>query len=370
MIIIVASALISGSIMVFNYTKCNKKIILVFSISLACISYSYMPVQADDLYRHYLQMDSYKGLNLIEVIGSGFLFVNNLALYFIGLTGLKGILPLVATFITYFLLLDAAVDIAKTFKPNKLQYSLLILLLLGIVPYTFVVSGIRFYTSVAIFVYACYREFVKKNSNAWTQLLYTIPIFIHYSLIILFAFKIILRLTYKNKLYFKIVCLIFITYDLWKNAIISVLLSHKPGDFIDKLKMYSQPFPYDSLWQRLLIIFLFIAYIVTFFIIILNKRTNKEGAKGEIVEGQENSLKYLSILFFSISIGNIQSFYLPERFLIIAVVILIMYVMEMKIQKNNIICSYYILLTAVIGVSYYVQFVRRLTGTFQIFNVF
>jgi hypothetical protein len=365
-ILIITVLIITGKIIIFNYTKCNKKIIFIFSMALACISFSYIPVETNDLFRHYLQIDFFKNYSIMDVMSYDFLFIINLVFYFISIINLKGLLPFLSTLITYYLLIYIAIDIAKTFKPGKLQYSIIILLLLGIIPYNFVVSGVRFYTCVAIFIYACYREFIKNNNNFNTKLLYIFPIFIHYSSVLFYMFKVLLKLTYKNKFIFGIVCLVLATYYYWKNILISILSNYDLGNFKNKVEMYSETFLYDSSWQLMQITFLFIVYILILFIGNLNKESIRNG----LVEKKEIRLKYLSILFVAMSIGNIQSFYLSERFLVVAIIILIMHTLTIKIPKSSIVIVYCFLAFIVIGAAYYIQFARALTGQFEIFNIF
>ncbi len=374
LVLVIAILFVTGLRIIFDYKKCGKKTIMIFAVALSCISFSYIPIESDDLYRHFLDLNYLKDFNIIDVISLDFLFVKNLLFYLVSLTGINGFLAFTSTFVTYYLIILVIINVSKKYNTSKIQYILLVLICLSVLPYTFVVSGVRFHMAVAIFVYACYREFIEKKNNILTNIIYILPIFLHYSAIVFIVFKILSNITNKNKFIFGITCLTLATYSYWKMSLLEFISSASLKVFIDKVEMYSEEFVYKSSWQMLLLVFYILVYVAVFFVSIILKENKKEKVKNELEKNEKTetidiSLKYLSGLFFSMSIGNIGSFYLSERFLVVSIILLIIYTLGFKITKNSIKYFYFAMFPVLIYVGFYIQYIRKLNGVFEIFKL-
>lgn len=374
LVLVIALIIITGLRIIFNYKKCGKVTIVLFAVALSCISFSYIPVKSDDLYRHFLDLNYLRDFNIIDVVSLDFLFIKNLFFYLVSLTKINGLLAFISTFVTYYLIVLVMINVSKKYNTSKIQYILLVLICLSVLPYTFVVSGVRFHMAVAIFVYACYREFIEKKNNMLTNILYILPVFLHYSAIVFILFKLLSNITHKNKYVFAILCLILSTYSYWKIWLLDFISNASLKGFVDKVEMYSEEFVYKSSWQWLLLVFYIIVYLTIFFVSIILKENKKEKIKNELknkekIEIIDIRLKYLSGLFFSMSIGNIESFYLSERFLIIGIILLIIYTLGFKVTKNSIKYIYFAMFPIFIYVGFYIQYIRRLNGVFEIFKL-
>lgn len=188
--------------------------IYIFGISfnLALIGYYYVPSVSNDLYRHFLTMDVLKNKSFVEALFYDPLIIKNFWFYIISKINLYNLLPFTAVLIPYYLVMKDIVKFGRNQICNNfiiVSLTLLPIFLSGIIQ---PVSGVRFIFSVFMFFHGLYREFILKKNNLKTKIYYILPLFIHYSIVLLFVLKFIFNIFDRIEVKSKFILLFLLSF--------------------------------------------------------------------------------------------------------------------------------------------------------------
>lgn len=221
---------------VFKYIKDKKHIFLPLfgALLLAVLSYFWIPEKGYDLKEYYFWMDKMQTFNFSNLIHYIFYrgeFLIMTYFFIISMIGNYQILPVLPTFLFYFISLYIICDYAKDKKISFGKTSLIILLFLSLFKYISIVSNLRYALAYIIFALGLYLELVKGKNGLKYKALYLIPIFIHTSSFILLFFRLILNIKNKKIVYIflAISCIVL----FFPNLIIKCLSIFNSIEFVD-----------------------------------------------------------------------------------------------------------------------------------------
>lgn len=185
---------------------------ILIALILAVVAYNFTPKEEQDLYRYYLEMNSYyKNIDIDRYLSEAF---NNTKIIFKALQytfaqiGNNRLLPFVITFISYSIVFCIILDYAKMKNINKYVTITIIAIFMCVFYHINFISGLAQFFAISIGFLGFYLEYVK-NKKGWIyKLLYVIPIFIHISTIFMLAIRVLLKFNYKKCRKFYIIILI------------------------------------------------------------------------------------------------------------------------------------------------------------------
>lgn len=187
---------------------------ILLALLLAIIAYNFNPNEMQDLYRYYYEMDVfYSNIDFDRYMEDAF---DNTKIVFKALQFLFSqignfrLLPFFITFIGYSITFYIILDYSKIKKINPYITLFTIMIFMCTFYHINFMSGLAQYLAMTIAFLGFYLEFVKKKKKIIYKLLYVIPIFIHISMIIVLAFRILMIFDFKKtKKYFLIFLIIY-----------------------------------------------------------------------------------------------------------------------------------------------------------------
>lgn len=324
-------------------------------INVSLIGYYYIPKTSNDLFRHYIIMDYLKDLSLIEVINNFStdpLIIKNLWFYLVSVTDNYGLLPFSAIFITYFLIANDIIDFGRK---EKVPYKLILLSILCTLlwfPIILPLSGVRFSTAIVLFFHAVFRELVLKKRDFLTICYYIIPLFLHYSIVVLIIIRLLLGVFRKSNLAFVImlgwIALLPIIIEMLNNLNVPYLTN-----LLDKIYIYSDiHFRNDTYNNFLYFVKIFINIFIVLLFIIIKKNLNF------IYEKYENFYLY-SLSLAAFCIGGIGLYSILNRYgqltIIFLPFLIIPLIKHLKFKLINIFAIIYFPILVIVGI--YIQYV-------------
>lgn len=206
----------------FNKKK-FKLYCLLASLSLGLLAYNYKPTIAGDLYRHYIMLEEFKMYGFNYILKTHyFRDTPTFAVYayLISLLSKKEFLPMITTFIVYFLPFQVINKICLKYKIRKNYRFISLFFLMSTLSYLSVIGGIRNMLAFSIFSFYMYEELYEKRNKKICYLGYLISLFIHSSVIILLVIKMIPIL---KKKWIIFISLIFMSWPLHLKLIMKLL---------------------------------------------------------------------------------------------------------------------------------------------------
>ena len=176
-----------------------------FSMFLASLAYSYIPVGAPDLARYFEFVGEIKKLGLPDALQNGIHGENNLQTFalfswLVGKTGDHHLLPAISVFITYFIGIYITMSFAKDMKANVMSMTAAVSVVMLMPNFYSVTNNVRNILAFSLVGLAVFRDCYREKRNIWTFLLYFIPIFLHPSSMILIVMRFALMLPGKIKI--------------------------------------------------------------------------------------------------------------------------------------------------------------------------
>jgi len=285
-IIFLISPIISTPLIILSLIIDNKNYkiyILGISFNLAFIGYYYDPIVSNDLYRHFLTMDVLKNKSFLEALFYDPLIMKNFWFYIISKINLYNLLPFTAILIPYYLVMKDMIEFGRNQIRNNLITVSLTLLIISWIGLIGAVSGIRFIFSIFMFFHGLYREYILKKNNLKTKFYYIIPLFIHYSIVVLFVLKFIVNVLDRIKNKSKFILLFLLSFwgvILEKNLslIESSVLPYLNSDYFievnEKIIFYMDYFHTGSYYIANYYMKLFFAFILIILCFISFKKNN------------------------------------------------------------------------------------------------
>lgn len=176
-----------------------------FSMFLASVAYSYIPVGAPDLVRYFAFVEEVQQLDLLDALQNGIHGESNLQVFalfswLVGKTGDYHLLPAISVFTTYFIGIYVTMTFAKDLKANTLSMTAAVSVVMLMPNYYSVTNNVRNILAFSLVGLAVFRDCYQKKRNIWTYILYFIPIFLHPSSMIIIALRFAIKLPDKIKI--------------------------------------------------------------------------------------------------------------------------------------------------------------------------
>lgn len=199
-----------------NYKWYIKGIVL----NLALIGYNYIPSITNDLYKHFMRLDSLKDLPLSKVITLQPLIFQSLWFYAVSLTGNYSILPFSAVILTYYYIIKDAVEFGIDEKVSQKVVLSFVIILIVWWQIIWPISGVRSSVAIAFFFHALYKEYIKKEKSLKTYIFYILGALLHYSVFILVALRFVIPIV---KRFATIFAFALLTWSFFADMFISIL---------------------------------------------------------------------------------------------------------------------------------------------------
>lgn len=292
----------------------DKKYYKYYSIAiifnLAFIGYYFEPLISDDLYRHFLDISHLQKMKIIDVVrmyATDPLVVKNLWFFVVSITKVPGLLPFSAIFITYYILVRDTFEFAQKERISHGYTVSFVVMVLIFWQLIWVMSGVRFSVSLVLFFHGLHREFIQEKRNWTTWSFYFLPLFIHYSVIILVAIRGLVLLRGWIKHVAKISLLFWSHFA----ELVIILLSSFGGSYLQGVtrKMHAYMLYSNESQYMLVTKYLKLAYCILF---ILGLGLLKKKHRSIYEENREIYDYGLWLSLFCI--GGSSIFIIPDRF--------------------------------------------------------
>lgn len=157
------------------------------------------PKSDPDLVRYFAILESYSGKTLFESFNIAYdnLYAVDILFHVISKLGNPQLLPAVCVFTFYFILFYIFLDYKIRMNISNKNFIIYVLFALCSISYPVVVNGIRWPIACMMIFLAFYREIIQNKKNILTWILYIIPIFLHFSMLVFVALR--LAILIRNK---------------------------------------------------------------------------------------------------------------------------------------------------------------------------
>lgn len=239
----------------------NKNVLLSFAMAWiwGIAGYCFVNPKSDpDLVRYLEILKNYDGKTLLESFNLAYDNLYSVDIFFHLVSKLENpqMLPAISVFIFYFILFYVFLDYKIKMNVSNKNFIIYILFSLGAISFPVIVNGIRWPIACMVFFLAFYREIVQNKKNVFTLLLYIIPIFMHFSMLVFVVLR--LAVFIRNK---KIAVIVTIFSGLIPNIfnLLSQILPLGSSNviigqfvyFINRGNMYFQWKDTDSGWAEI-----------------------------------------------------------------------------------------------------------------------
>ena len=290
------------------------KVLFIYTLVLSVIAFFFKPVSGNDLYRLNEIMDIYIQNNFNEIIEyakNSTTPITVLYMYFIGKTGIIGLLPAITTFITYSNIFYVLKNSIKKYNLNNKRASIILFFLMSGGIFFETISGIRTLLAFSIIGRCIYDEFVENKKFFKNIILYVIACLIHpvaIALLIIrgvyFIIKTSKTLTIKV---FNIVVVIIFFGILYKYGYVYV------NSMIVKINEYVISGSFSYFWE-------YIIGILTMFVIIKIQIFYKKNLKRNNKNNINDLYKFSILLDFIIIIFSFE-YNIYHRFILLNTII-------------------------------------------------
>ena len=240
-IVLALFSILMPGVMVLPFTICyitNKKQqkIIQLSVGMAIIwaaaGFCFRdPASNPDLVRYLAMLKDYADKSFFECINLHYenLFLVDIYFFIIAQIGIPQLLPAISVFVFYFIVFYILEDYKIRIGLADGTFGVFLFAAISAINFCSIVNGIRWPMAVIVFTLAVYRELIQERKNFWTYLLYILPVFMHFSMLIFIAVR--LALLIKNK---KIIVIIGLSAALLPRIfeILAKMILARPSNFI------------------------------------------------------------------------------------------------------------------------------------------
>ena len=215
--LVVASLLLLGLIGYFVPRKKLKRYFLICAGLISLMFAFYDPPKADDLYRYYGLFDIVNGMSLKDYVNSRFKttdwlygymlndYMQNsktfmVILFIISKTGIKALLPIFFSFLTYVPLINMICEVADDHNYRKQTLCTMFLVVLACVDVR-MLTMLRNMSAYAWFAYLLYIDLVKQEKRFLCFIGYFVLCELHMACVVMFAIRLIMLITKKRLRY-------------------------------------------------------------------------------------------------------------------------------------------------------------------------
>lgn len=256
----------------------QKKIKLTLNcglIILTIMGFLYIPAETADLYKIWKICDNFANISFKKFVSNYCLNdptpISNLLFYFVGLLGIKKVLPAIASFVFHYCIFSVLKLINKSLNISKVDLALCFLFVMSLGRFMVAITGIRSVPCLAVLAYCFNVEIIKKRIYPLLVIIEFITCLVHPVCLVVLLIRIISRfiLSYRTLL------IKILNYVL---AILIIFVIIRYGrvyldNAFEKAENYFDNVIYDNLWERIIavLLFIFILY-VTLRAIFINKK--------------------------------------------------------------------------------------------------
>lgn len=171
---------------------------IVFGIAGFCFK---NPATDPDLVRYLQILSTYEGKGLFESFNTAYtnLYAVDIMFWFIANLGIPQLLPAMACFIYYFIVLYIIGDYKIISGIKNLYFLIYFLFTICATNFGSIVNGIRWPLAFATFFLAIYRDLYKKQRSFFTYFLYIAALFMHFSVVGLILVRLVMFLHNKKR---------------------------------------------------------------------------------------------------------------------------------------------------------------------------
>ena len=175
------------SVLLFEQKHFSRLSAIIFGTSMALMMYCYIPDSGNDIFRHFISMNSYKNIPLWQCFGntrfqSG-VFTWDLWLWVMARFSNMQLLQASGAFVAYTMLTWMIFDYACLNRLKMKQWITILLIGMTIVPILDIGIGIRYANAFIIAGYAFYRHYIKNVGIIRTIGVLLAAIFLHHAII-------------------------------------------------------------------------------------------------------------------------------------------------------------------------------------------
>ena len=265
-------------IIVFRNNKLMRILFsIMFSMSMAFIAFSFEPSSSFDLYRLFEKASWLKDTSLANVltIYSGNIeILFNLILYFLVINFNIHFIPAFFTFIGYFLLVWMICDYCN--KKNAKSYVCFFSIVFFFLSFNHIllISGIRNFIAIIIFVFLLYLEKINNKESLVTHLLYIPLIFLHKSMILFAIIRLALLLNSKKNI--KIAVIFSVIICILPNVLLAIFSNLLPNSIFSSFFLSLNSYINSTrMTSTLIIISMILLYLLTIRMVYYNIKHNQ-----------------------------------------------------------------------------------------------
>ncbi len=246
-----------------------KKLYTFILFGLFIISFTFIPSEDMDLYRHYLTLENFRNNGWEAVLN--YYYFDSLpiyAIYFYIISQLKinAFLPGITAILVYGFCFLTINKVSNKYNIAQKGESRALLCLLFTLNLLNVMSGIRNALAFSIFSYFIYIDLVERKKRILCWVIYFLLIFLHSSILMLIAFRILLLFYTKRTKIIFFICILF-----WNKfyVIIIYILSFFPSNplnslFLEQIEFYSNQ-DYIEFYQLIMNLGLLVCISLAFY---------------------------------------------------------------------------------------------------------
>ena len=235
--IIVAFLFLIGTLGLFISRKNLKTYQVIACFLISSVYFFYTPPQADDLFRYYNLFDIVKGLSLSQLLRSQFTVSDWLynylltdymrnsktfmaILFVLSRTGIKQLLPVFFSLLTYIPLVLVISDIGKTQRYSRESMCICFGVMLACIDLRFL-SMLRNMAAYSVFVSLLYVDLVKEKKRFLCFIGYIVMCELHMSCVLLLAIRLVVMIA--NKRFQYIIILIMLSLFIFTEQIADII---------------------------------------------------------------------------------------------------------------------------------------------------
>lgn len=225
-----------------------------YAVVLAVMGFFYEPYITSDLYRIRGMMVTFSTMELPAFIRT---YVTNSAVpvarllyWLVGRTGVLGLLPALASMVSYGCIFYILQDAARRCGSKRQDVALTLLFIMAAGQYMFTVSNIRTMIAMSLICLCLYRETVQKKRTVWNLPLYLMAATMHTMAIPAIAMRVLLPIFYRKMSFWKKAA--FLTLVAAVCAVVYAFVPNLADELREKVDDYLFGDSYSYFWEYLI----------------------------------------------------------------------------------------------------------------------
>lgn len=225
-----------------------------YVVVLSVMGFFYEPYITSDLYRIREMMVTFSSMEFPAFIRT---YVTNSAVpvarvlyWLVGRTGILGLLPAIASAVSYGCIFYILQDAARRFGSKRQDVALTLLFIMAVGQYMYTVSNIRTMIALSLTCLCLYRETVQKKRIVWYLPLYAVAAMMHTIAVPVIAMRIVLPIFSRKMSPWKKAA--FLTLVAVVCAAVFVVMPNLAEELLEKVNDYLFGDSYSYFWEYLI----------------------------------------------------------------------------------------------------------------------